>query len=74
MSVLTDVIRETATGATAPVVARRLRLDEGLVRTALDHAERVGLVIRPGCGACASPSTPTAARPPACAGCPLARS
>jgi hypothetical protein len=67
-SLLTEVLRETATGATPSTVASRLGLDPGLVETMLDHAQRVGLVLAPGCGSCTG--APVA---PSCAGCPIAR-
>jgi len=68
VSLLDDVLRETATGATPPAVAGRLGLDVSLVEMMLEHAERVGLVLRPGCSSCTG--VPVA---PACAGCPIAR-
>lgn len=68
-SLLTEVLRETATGATPPTVASRLGLDPGLVETMLDHARRIGLVLTPGCTSCTgAPSAPS------CAGCPISRS
>jgi hypothetical protein len=82
MSVLADVLRETDGGRTAAGVAARLGLPDDLVELALEHAERLGLVMRPaggaasGCGggACAA-AGPTTSRPlpSSCAGCPLAR-
>ena len=67
-SLLTEVLRETATGATPMTVAARLNLDPGLVETMLDHAQRIGLVLTPGCSSC-----PGAATAPSCAGCPISR-
>lgn len=68
MSLLVDVLRETAEGATPPRVAAVLGLDVALVEAALDHAERLGLVLRAGCSSCSG-----APVGPACAGCPLVR-
>ena len=79
MSVLTQVLRETDRGLLPRRVAAVLGVDEGLVLAALDHAERIGLVVRAGgaSGAGAAPcgtgcSTATV-NPLACAGCPFAR-
>jgi hypothetical protein len=68
MSMVADVLRETATGATPGAVVSRLGLDEGLVEAMLDHAERMGLVLRVGCASCAGQASD-----PSCAGCPIAR-
>ncbi len=68
MSLLSQVLSATADGATPPAVAGRLGVDVGLVETMLDHAERIGLVVRPGCSGCSG--APVA---PACAGCPISR-
>ncbi|AEI10861.1 MerR family transcriptional regulator [Cellulomonas gilvus] len=78
MSVLDDVLRETRAGGTVDGVARTLGLDAGLVVAALDHWERRGVLLpaRPAagdsCRTCVAPER-AAARPLACAGCPLAR-
>lgn len=77
MSVLDDVLAQTRRGATPASVARRLRLDEGLVHAALDHWERAGVLTRRSrgssrCDTCPPPA-PASALPVACAGCPLAR-
>lgn len=73
MSVLADVLRETDRGLTADRVAARLGLPDELVAMALEHGERLGLVVRP-CGPTGGRPCPTGADlPPACAGCPLAR-
>jgi len=80
VSVLADVLRETDRGLTADRVAARLDLPDELVALALEHAGRLGLVLRPaggassscaaGTGACgAAGATPA----PSCAGCPLIR-
>lgn len=79
MSVLADVLRETDRGLTADRVAARLALPDELVALALEHAGRLGLVLRPAggagsaCGPTCNPGVAAAARPTACAGCPLAR-
>lgn len=74
MSVLADVLRETDRGLTADRVAARLGLPDDLVGLALEHAERIGLVVRPAGGSarCGSGCPTGDARPAACAGCPLA--
>jgi hypothetical protein len=69
VSLLVEVLRETATGATPARAADRLGVDVGLVEAALDHAERIGLVLRAGCSSCTG-----APAGPACAGCPLVSS
>ena len=65
---LAEVVRQTATGATPSTVAARLGLDPGLVATMLDHAQRIGLVVPPGCTSCTGEASA-----PACAGCPVSR-
>lgn len=62
-----------ARGGTVPQVAARLGLPEELVRSILDHAERLGLVAVAD-GGCASGCPHGPDLPAACAGCPLARS
>jgi hypothetical protein len=57
-------------GGTVPQVAARLDLPPALVRSIIDHAERLGVLAVAGtdCGS----SCPTGPDPPAaCAGCPL---
>ena len=73
MSVLADVLRETDRGLTADRVARSLGLPDDLVALALEHAERIGLVMRPAGSSCATGCPTGPDRPPACFGCPLAR-
>jgi hypothetical protein len=78
VSILADVLRETDRGLTANRVAARLGLPDELVAIALEHAERIGLVVRPGgsscaTGRCAVAERPVADRPAACFGCPFAR-
>jgi hypothetical protein len=76
VSVLADVLRETDRGLTADRVAARLALPDELVALALEHAGRLGLVLRPAGGACGTtcaPATEARPRPSSCAGCPLAR-
>lgn len=66
---MSEVLSATAAGATPPAVAGRLGVDVGLVETMLDHAQRIGLVLRPGCSTACS-GTPVG---PSCAGCPISR-
>jgi len=83
VSVLADVLRETDRGLTADRVAARLALPGELVALALEHAGRLGLVLRPAggaagmaggdCGLTCGPATGARPRPSSCAGCPLAR-
>ena len=69
-----DVLRETDRGLTADRVAAALGLPDELVALALEHAERIGLVMRPAGGSSCATGCPTGPdRPVACFGCPLAR-
>lgn len=70
-----DVLRELENGLTARRVAERLGLSDELVELALEHAERLGLVVRPGAapGRCGAGCAVAALRPAACAGCLLTR-
>lgn len=72
MSLVADVLRETDRGLSPQRVAATLGLPDDMVRLALDHAERIGLVVRPGGSACGGGCPPAGDRSPACAGCPLA--
>lgn len=71
MSLVADVLRETDRGLSPQQVAANLGLPDDMVRLALDHAERIGLVVRPGGSACGGGCPPAGDRP-GCAGCPLA--
>ena len=80
MGVLTQVLRETGRGLPPQRVAAVLGVDEGLVQAALDHAERIGLVLRAGgesagrsTAPCGSTCSTVSVNPLACAGCPFAR-
>ena len=81
MSVLTQVLRETGRGLPPQRVAAVLGVDEGLVQAALDHAERIGLVLRAGgaetsgrsAAPCGTGCRTATVNPLACAGCPFAR-
>lgn len=60
-------------GATAERAASELGTDPELVRAALDHAERVGLVLRVrGCGEPGTTCAPEQAGA-SCRGCPFGR-
>jgi len=73
VSMLADVLRETDRGLRPELVAEALGLPDEVVALALDHAERLGLVVR-SCGPASGRPCPTGPdRPVACAGCPLAR-
>jgi hypothetical protein len=79
VSVLADVLTEARRGRSATAIAAGLGLDVGVVDAALDHAERLGLVVPAasiiGCGGCAAPEPAAAAThapaPASCRGCPL---
>ena len=81
MSVLAQVLHETGRGLPPARVAAVLGVDEGLVLAALDHAERIGLVLRAGGGdgsarssaPCGTGCRTATVNPLACAGCPFAR-
>ena len=69
-----EVLRAAEGGLTVDRIAERLGLPDELVALALDHAERIGLVLRPGGSSMCGIGCATAPdRPPACFGCPLAR-
>lgn len=68
-----QVLQAADRGLTADRIAERLGLSDEMVGLALDHAERIGLVVRPAGSSCATGCPTGSARPPACAGCPLAR-
>lgn len=72
MTTLAAVVRETRAGRRPARVAARLGMSVGAVEAALDHAESLGLVVRP-TGGCTDCAATTDARPPGCAGCPFAR-
>jgi len=62
-------------GFTAERVASVLGVSDEVVGLALEHAERLGLVVLPGAAAapCGTGCATAALKPAACAGCPLAR-
>ena len=68
-----QVLEAADRGLTADRIADRLGLPDELVGLALEHAERIGLVVRPAGSSCATGCPTGRARPPACAGCPLSR-
>ncbi len=68
-----QVLQAADRGLTADRIAERLGLSDELVRLALDHAERIGLVVRPAGSSCATGCPAGPARPPTCASCPLSR-
>ncbi|HEY0118170.1 MAG TPA: hypothetical protein VGC04_05260 [Cellulomonas sp.] len=73
-AVFADVLRAADDGLTADRIARRLGLSDDVVELALEHAERIGLVVRSTGGSSCATGCPTGPdRPPACFGCPLAR-
>jgi hypothetical protein len=74
VSVLADVLRESDRGLTADRVALALGLPDDVVELALDHAERIGLLVRPTGGSPCRTGCPTGPdRPLGCFGCPFAR-
>lgn len=73
-AVFAEVIRNSDRGLTADRIAAALGVPDEVVELALEHAERIGLVVRPAGGARCRTGCPTGAdRPPACHGCPFAR-
>jgi hypothetical protein len=73
VTTVADVLRAADDGLTADRIAARLGLPDELVALALEQVERIGLVVRPAGGSCATGCPTGDARPPACFGCPLAR-
>ena len=69
-----DVLRELDRGLTAGRVAAVLGLPDEVVEVAVEHAERIGLVVRPAGGSPCRAGCPTGPdRPLTCAGCFFAR-
>lgn len=79
MSVLADVLAGAGRGRSANAIAADLGIDVGVVEAALDHGERLGLVVGAGslvgCGGCPGPGEAGQdAAPAACRGCPVGAS
>jgi len=73
-AVVADVLRETERGLTADRIAVRLGLPDEVVLLALEHAERIGLVVRSAGGSPCATGCPTGPdKPLGCYGCPFAR-
>lgn len=69
-----EVLRETDNGLTAERIAATLGLPDDVVVLALEHAERIGLVMRPAGGSPCRTGCPTGPEKPlGCSGCPFAR-
>ncbi len=69
-----DVLRETDRGLTADRIAATLGLPEEVVVLALEHAERIGLVVRSAGGSPCATGCPTGPdKPLGCYGCPFSR-
>jgi hypothetical protein len=74
IGVFAEVIRNSDRGLTADRIAAALGVPDEVVELALEHAERIGLVVRPAGGSRCRTGCPTGPdRPPACHGCPFAR-
>ncbi len=73
-SVVAQVLRETERGLTADRIAARLGVPDDVVELALEHAERLGLVVRSAGGSPCRTGCPTGPDTPlGCHGCPFAR-
>lgn len=73
-TVVARVLRETERGLTADRVAARLGVPDDVVELALEHAERLGLVVRSAGGSPCRTGCPTGPdKPLGCHGCPFAR-
>lgn len=73
-TVVAQVLRETERGLTADRVAARLGVPDDVVELALEHAERLGLVVRSAGGSPCRTGCPTGPdKPLGCHGCPFAR-
>lgn len=72
--IVADVLRETDRGLTADRIAATLGVSEDVVVLALEHAERIGLVVRAAGGSPCRTGCPTGPdKPLGCYGCPFAR-
>ena len=73
-SVFAEVLRATDAGLTADRIAARLGVDDEVVALVLEHAERLGLVVRSAGGSPCRTGCPTGPdKPLGCHGCPFAR-
>ena len=73
-SVFAQVLRASDRGLTAERIAEQLGLPGDVVALVLEHAERLGLVMRPAGGSSCRTGCPTGPdKPPSCFGCPLSR-
>ena len=73
-AVFADVLRETDRGLTADRIAVTLGVPDDVVLLALEHAERVGLVVRSAGGSPCATGCPTGPdKPLGCFGCPFSR-
>jgi hypothetical protein len=73
-AVFADVLRETERGLTPDRIAVALGVPDDVVELALEHAERLGLVVRSAAGSPCRTGCPTGPdKPLGCRGCPFAR-